>query len=67
MERKQLTASAGMVLTDGKNYGRIIYLAEGADESAWHEIPEEEYLNDEEITAEEALKIITEGEVNDKE
>lgn len=43
MERKKLTASAGMVLTDGKNYGRIIYLAEGADESAWHEITDAEY------------------------
>lgn len=61
MERKILTASGGMVLTDGKNYGRIIYLAEAADASAWYEIPEEEYINDEEITAEEALKIITEG------
>lgn len=43
MERKKLTASAGMVLTDGKNYGRIIYLADGADESAWHEITAAEY------------------------
>lgn len=67
MERKVLTASDGMVLTDGKTYGKIIYLAEGADASVWHEIPEEEYINDEEITAEEALKIITEGEVNDTE
>lgn len=67
MERKILTASDGMMLTDGKTYGKIIYLAEGADENAWHEIPEEEYNNDIEITAEEALKIITEGEVNDKE
>lgn len=43
MERKKLTASDGMVLTDGKNYGRIIYLAEGADESAWREITAAEY------------------------
>lgn len=47
MERTKLTASKGMVLTDGKNYGKIIYLAEGADESAWHEITDAEY---EEIT-----------------
>jgi hypothetical protein len=67
MERKVLTASDGMVLTDGKTYGKIIYLAEGADASAWHEIPEEEYMNDTEITAEEALKIITEGADNDEE
>ena len=67
MERKTLTASDGMVLTDGKTYGKIIYLAEDADESAWHEIPEEEYINDEEITADEALRIITEGETDDTE
>lgn len=67
MERRILTASEGMVLTDGKNYGKVIYLAVGADESAWREIPEEDYINDEEITAEEALRIITEGETNDKE
>lgn len=60
--RKILKASAGKVLTDGKTYGRIIYLADGADESEWREIPEEEYNNDEPITAEEALRIITEGE-----
>ena len=67
MERKKITASYGMVLTDGKNYGRIVYLAEGADASVWYEIPEEEYSNDEPITAEEALKIITEGKSNDTE
>lgn len=43
MERKVLTASDGMVLTDGKTYGKIIYLAEGADASAWHEITDAEY------------------------
>jgi hypothetical protein len=67
MERKILTASDGMVMTDGKTYGKIIYLADGADASAWHEIPEEEYFNDEPITDEEALKIITEGESDDEE
>lgn len=66
-ERKILKASAGMVLTDGKNYGKIIYLAEGADASAWREIPEEEYINDEPITDEEALKIITGGKADDTE
>lgn len=38
-----LMADAGKVLTDGDNHGRIIYLAKGADESAWHEITEAEY------------------------
>ena len=67
MKRRILTASDGMVLTDGKTYGKIIYLAEGADENAWREIPEEEYISDEPITAEEALRIITEGDADDTE
>ena len=41
--RKKLTAADGMILTDGAAYGREIFLAEGADESIWHEIPEAEY------------------------
>lgn len=62
MNRKILTASDGMVLTDGKNYGKIIYLADGADESAWREIPEAQAEEEQmEITAEEALEIITGG------
>lgn len=55
MERVTLTASEGMMLTDGYSFGKTAYLAEGADESAWHEITEEEYneiMNSEE--AEEA-------------
>lgn len=65
-ERTILKAGDGKVLTNGTIYGRVIYLAEGADESVWREIPEEEYASDEEITAEEALQIITEG-TNDTE
>lgn len=38
-----LHASEGKVLTDGTHYGKIIFLAEGADESAYHEIAEAEY------------------------
>ena len=41
--RKKLTAAGGMILTDGTAYGREIFLAEGADVSAWHEITEAEY------------------------
>lgn len=41
--RIKLTASDGMVLTDGETYGKVVALA--VDESAdkWHEITEEEY------------------------
>ena len=38
-----LHAREGKVLTDGTHYGKIIYLAEGADESAYHEITQDEY------------------------
>ena len=38
-----LHAGEGKVLTDGTHYGKIIFLAEGADESAYHEITQEEY------------------------
>lgn len=39
----ELTASEGMVLTDGKDYARITRLAEGVDPANWYEIPESEY------------------------
>ena len=42
-ERKILYAPEGMVLTNGEVYGKIIYLAEGADESAYYTITQEEY------------------------
>ena len=38
-----LTASEGHILTDGENYGRIVYLASGDDGEKWYEITEEEY------------------------
>ena len=41
--RTKLTASEGMMLTDGKEYGSTIFLAIGADASKWYEIPESEY------------------------
>ena len=43
--RKILTANNGKVLTNGEIYGKVIYLAEGADESKFYEITEEEYEN----------------------
>ena len=42
-ERVILTADEGMVLTNGTDYGTIIYLAEGIDPSGYHQITEEQY------------------------
>ena len=44
-ERKTLIADEGYVYTDGTNYGIEVYLAEGDDGSAWHQITVEEYEN----------------------
>ena len=41
--RQILYADSGMVLTDGSVYGKVVYLAEDADASAFREITEEEY------------------------
>jgi hypothetical protein len=41
--RKILYADEGKILTDGTHYGKVIYLAEGADESAYYEITQAEY------------------------
>lgn len=41
--RIKLTATEGMVLTDGESYGRIVYLASGDEGEKWYEITEEEY------------------------
>lgn len=51
---KKITASEGHILTNGTEYARITFLAEGADPSAWYEIPEAEY---ERIMAEEEAKM----------
>ena len=42
-ERKTLNASEGHIFTDGENYGRVVYLAQGVDGSKWYEITDEEY------------------------
>ncbi len=41
--RIKLTASEGMLLTDGKEYARVVFLAVGEDPSRYYEIPESEY------------------------
>lgn len=40
---KVLEASEGNVLTNGEIYGKVIYLAEGLDESSFNEITDAEY------------------------
>lgn len=56
----KLTASEGHILTNGTEYARITFLAEGADPSAWYEIPEAEYQK---IMAEEEAKMMPMGEI----
>ena len=43
MERVILRADDGMVLTNGTDYGVVIYLAVGADPNAYYQITEAEY------------------------
>lgn len=54
----KLTASEGMVLTNGTAYGKEIYLGCNDKEENWHEITDAEYEN---ILAEEKARMETEG------
>ena len=38
-----LTADECMYLTNGETYGKTVVLPEGADQSVWYEISEQEY------------------------
>lgn len=42
-ERKVLYAEEGRVLTDGKTYGKVIFLADGENGYNFYEITDEEY------------------------
>ena len=41
--RVVLYADEGTVLTNGTDYGRVVWLAEDADPNAYHQITEAEY------------------------
>jgi hypothetical protein len=43
IELRKIIATEGMILTDGENYGKIIFLSDDADVSLWYEITEEKY------------------------
>ena len=68
MERVILTASAGMMYTNGIDGGKTVYLAVGQTADGWYEIPEAEFIESIEtgvpigqISDSEALTIITGG------
>lgn len=41
--RIKLTASEGMILTDGESFGKVVFLASGDEGERWYEITEGEY------------------------
>jgi hypothetical protein len=59
IELIKLTATDGMVLTNGEAYGKEIYLGCNDSEDNWHEITEAEY---EKILAEEKARMEKEME-----
>lgn len=58
IELIKLTATEGMVLTNGQVYGKEIYLGCNDKEENWHEITDAEH---EAILAEEKARMETEG------
>ena len=59
IELIKLTASEGMILTNGEAYGKEVYLGCNDSPENWHEITEEEYEN---ILAEEKARLEAETE-----
>ncbi|MBR5782841.1 MAG: hypothetical protein IKY33_01465 [Clostridia bacterium] len=46
MKHIKLTAAKGKLLTNGKVYGKIVYLGNCDSADNWYEIPEEEVENE---------------------
>lgn len=59
IELIKLTATEGMVLTNGEAYGKVIYLGCNDKPENWHEITEAEY---EKILADEKARMEAEAE-----
>lgn len=55
-----LYADAGMTLTNGTDFGKVVVLAVGASADDWREITDEEAAAMEEVPAEIALTELTE-------
>lgn len=49
IQLKKLTASEGMILTNGEAYGKEIYLGCNDSSDNWHEITEAEYNKRKEV------------------
>ena len=58
IELRKLTASEGMVLTNGEAFGKEIYLGVNDSAENWREITEEEYNEIQKLAAE-AIKNVT--------
>ena len=54
IELRKITASEGMVLTNGEAYSKEVYLGCNDNPDNWHEITEEEYAAIEEEKLKEA-------------
>ena len=58
--RTIIYADDGMVLTDGKIYGKQIYLAEGIDADSFYEITDGEYSR---VMAEQTAEMLKNGDI----